>query len=421
MREQNAISFLKFFSFVFVIVFWGCQSNSTKNKKNTEQSEGKLSERVTAQFKEIDPRKFEDNELCLSLFTDDIKYIPLSNKIPIGDFYVFRVTSNAIYLIYDNSGGGEGNGHPQLFRFDINGKNPVEIGSVGRGPREYLSANYFAVDEANNRIYINGKLNTVLVFDTLGNYIRDFKFKTPEIGFSKMDFLSNNRLFLPQQSLGAQRAYLWYVTDTLGNVISRKKNSIPPFETHTGSYSGTFKYKDKISYWIDYNDTIFEVSPGLSCQPSYLIAPNENRLENLKSTSPTGMFLKPSEFYLPRFFTETNKYLINRYSYNGKYAFTFIDKKSGETYTCNYKLGEGGITNDFDAGLKFFPLEYFSDGKDENLISIIQSLELKIYVTSDEFKNSTPKYPEMKKALEQLANRLNENDNPVLMLVKLKE
>ena len=31
------------------------------------------------------------------------------------------------------------------------------------------------------------------------------------------------------------------------------------------------------------------------------------------------------------------------------------------------------------------------------------------------------KYPEKKKQLEQLANSLDENDNPVLMLVKLKE
>ena len=36
-------------------------------------------------------------------------------------------------------------------------------------------------------------------------------------------------------------------------------------------------------------------------------------------------------------------------------------------------------------------------------------------------KPPPPKYPEKKKQLEKLANSLNENDNPVLMLVKLKE
>ena len=35
-------------------------------------------------------------------------------------------------------------------------------------------------------------------------------------------------------------------------------------------------------------------------------------------------------------------------------------------------------------------------------------------------KKITPKYSEKKKALEKLANSLDENDNPVLMIVKLK-
>jgi hypothetical protein len=40
---------------------------------------------------------------------------------------------------------------------------------------------------------------------------------------------------------------------------------------------------------------------------------------------------------------------------------------------------------------------------------------------SEEFKNSTPKYPEKKKELEKLASSLDENDNPVLMLIQLKQ
>ncbi len=46
--------------------------------------------------------------------------------------------------------------------------------------------------------------------------------------------------------------------------------------------------------------------------------------------------------------------------------------------------------------------------------------QLKMYMASQSFKNSTPKYPEKKKELEKLAASLDENDNPVLMLVKLK-
>lgn len=42
-------------------------------------------------------------------------------------------------------------------------------------------------------------------------------------------------------------------------------------------------------------------------------------------------------------------------------------------------------------------------------------------VDTKAFKTSTPKFPEKKKELEKLAYSLDENDNPVLMFVKLKE
>jgi len=55
------------------------------------------------------------------------------------------------------------------------------------------------------------------------------------------------------------------------------------------------------------------------------------------------------------------------------------------------------------------------------LISWVKAYELKQYIGSITFNNSTPIYSEKKKALEKLAKSLNENDNPLLMLVKLKE
>jgi len=72
--------------------------------------------------------------------------------------------------------------------------------------------------------------------------------------------------------------------------------------------------------------------------------------------------------------------------------------------------------------MPLIPLSYYCDKQDkEYLIGEVNPFQLKAYVASEKFKNSTPKYPEKKKALEQLANSLTENDNPVLMLVKLKQ
>lgn len=108
--------------FLIPFVFITCNVKSTKQQKTpgVEMNEAFV----------INPQEFEKNNLSLSVFADDIKYIPLSNSLLIGYAYPFRVTPNAVYLVYDSSGGGEGNGHAELFRFDKNGQNPVQIGRV---------------------------------------------------------------------------------------------------------------------------------------------------------------------------------------------------------------------------------------------------------------------------------------------------
>ena len=76
------------------------------------------------------------------------------------------------------------------------------------------------------------------------------------------------------------------------------------------------------------------------------------------------------------------------------------------------------IYNNVDAGPSFFPMVSVNDS---TLAMWIDANQLKAHIASKAFKISTPKYPAKKKELERLANSLDENDNPVLMLVKLKE
>jgi hypothetical protein len=76
------------------------------------------------------------------------------------------------------------------------------------------------------------------------------------------------------------------------------------------------------------------------------------------------------------------------------------------------------LTNDLDGGASFWPGKIINDS---TLVSWIEALKLKEYIASNEFKESNPKYPEKKRELETLANSLKETDNPVLVLVRLKE
>ncbi|MBK7479971.1 MAG: hypothetical protein IPI69_09835 [Bacteroidales bacterium] len=79
---------------------------------------------------------------------------------------------------------------------------------------------------------------------------------------------------------------------------------------------------------------------------------------------------------------------------------------------------EEGIINDLDGGVNILPLTI----KDDNtIIGWVDAIKLKAHVASETFKNSSPKYPEKKKKLEKLAGSLKETDNPVLMMVRLKD
>lgn len=111
---------------------------------------------------------------------------------------------------------------------------------------------------------------------------------------------------------------------------------------------------------------------------------------------------------------ETQNFLFYSYGYDKKTRMLIYNRSTGKGVEIE---GKTGIKNDLDGG----PNIQLKMKKDDNTIfSWIDAYQLKAWVSTEDFKNSTPKHPENKKELEKLANSLNENDNPVLMIVKLK-
>ena len=407
--------------YILIIIAFSCQTS-----KDNQSDANKIDKTVLKENKiiEIDPRKFTDNKLVLSDFVSDIIYIPLSNQLFLGQIIKVEITEKAIYVVADAVGnGGEGNGHRSLFRFDKNGENPVQIGKIGKGPEEYIDSKNFAVDEKRGRVYINGRLNTVLVYDTEGNYIRDFRLSDINSGINEMSLLGDN-LFMAVRRLGANVKYLWIITDTLGNEVAHKNNSTQAYNTRTGSRGGISQSNGQILYWVSYNDTVFKVSSDFISMASYIITPGEHQVPKNDLPLTLDLPTRLLEYYSPHYFIETKQYLLSRYNYKGKLAYIFLDRNTNKTFTSYFvskKDVRSGILNNFDGGLMFCPDGYFVEGESEYLLDCIQPYELKLHVISEEFININPKYPEKKKQLEQLANSLNENDNPVLMMVKLKD
>jgi hypothetical protein len=210
--------------------------------------------------------------------------------------------------------------------------------------------------------------------------------------------------------IAGRAKYNWAEIDLRGNLVSAKSNSVPNINTNTIIYTNPiYKYENGLGYWNQYNDTIFRIE-NTESSARFFFAKGGFRLPLDNTTDLSDYFevinIQETKRYI--WLVEIDKPMNN---------VLIIDKVKNT----NSKTALHGLTNDFDGGGNFIPASYYITNESEYLVGWDYPFQIKKHVASDKFKNFTPKYPEKKKELEQLANSLDENDNPVLMLVKLKE
>jgi hypothetical protein len=353
---------------------------------------------------EIDPPAFIENKIVLSEIADDINYIPLDNSLPLGRILNIKKVNNSFYASIQNVG---------LLVFNKDGKLDGKIGTIGRGPGEYLIYINFTIDGNKDIIYVMDN-NTIKTFSKGGNFIRNIPLEKYGSYFSGIEFLTP-KLLASEFIIIGKAKYNWIIIDTLGNLVSEKLNFIPEFKTRMAGIGGTYRFNNKIGYWDLFNDTVFTISEDCSYKASYVFSHGEYRM-------PWILDDKMELRLIPISLFESSSYLIHQYIYKEKRKVVFIDKKSKKSYLANLNTDDGcDLENDVDGGLMCRPLCIYEENSREFLLGYIYPNKLKNHVTSEAFQNSTPKYPERKKELEKLANSLKETDNPVLMLVRLKK
>jgi hypothetical protein len=136
-----------------------------------------------------------------------------------------------------------------------------------------------------------------------------------------------------------------------------------------GPYRNTDKevsyyFKKTLSYKPAHNDTLFRVIPPNRLLPAFIFDFGHRKVGLMEGLI-SGNDL--SEKNLSRELYETNRYLFYMYTRNhvvGKalrtgnyrYIYTLIDKRSNQIYhLSNITTADGGIVNDLDGGLPFWP------------------------------------------------------------------
>ena len=154
--------------------------------------------------------------MLLSSIGNEVEYIPLETspdcllksitQIDFSDSYIF------VCDFY------------KLLQFDRKGKFIRQIGTIGRGPGEYIYVSGFCIDEKKEKIYIIAwGIRSVLEFDFNGVFNRSFKTSFPSFQFFKTD--SNSFTFAILNSASTiESEYRVIITDSLGVPKVKIKN-----------------------------------------------------------------------------------------------------------------------------------------------------------------------------------------------------
>lgn len=420
----KVLSISAFFSFILVIINSCNIINDTKTRDNITKNE----ENAILKFNlsEIE----EPSEVTLSeLGVVDIKYIPLEtnhNCIVSGvrynvlrkgattDFVKIIAASDCFYINQFNNPGG------RILRFASDGKFICTIGSVGNEPYQYAQLHDFSIDTVNNKACILSMLQDKIYIYTLkGEFIKSIicPENTTHINCVEGNILCYNRNTGTNENSFDLMNYE-------GNIIKSYYNK---YKYVPGNLTIKIVNEECIFYWKEkqlhvkeeYSDTIFIYKNQLF-EPKFILNRGEKRYTTDLMIYNNIQEMNEVSKKIPEVIREYSLLEAGNIIYS-----EFSHKRSFQMYTASVERTDSsirtfknGIVNDIDGG----PNVYFKTLKDDTtIVCWINAEELKNYIASDAFATAPPKYPEKKAQLEKLSNNLKENDNPILMLLTLKE
>ncbi len=403
-QKHKKISFFsKHLTIYFILlVFAGC---SKTNKKSVLKGDNSLLqinvEKAIEQKLNIAVSKIAKAIEYVSLETNQISILRKINGVKITENYIF---------VSDRD---------KLLQFTHKGRFIRQIGRHGHGPGEYNNIIYFDVNEISDFILVQGEYQCN-IYGFKGEFKK--KVKTPSLYF--VIYKPNRVAFYKSSDIDKKTNLI--LTDQNLKIICQFENYNPrPITNMHFTKAPLYVFNNKLYFKEYYNDTLYQVNDRMLI-PHYIFKEQKlllNKDFEFKSTGEISDLVyqleKIKDKLLNSNIFESKRFLFLSYRKglnprkNDYTRFLFDKEKSSISVLLNNRF-----KNDFDCGPNIYPEFQVND----SIIGLwIDAYKLKEHVKSKAFKSSTPKYPEKKKELEKLANSLKDDDNPVLMLVKLKE
>lgn len=347
------------------------------------------------QILRLKPDLQKAGEMKMSELFSSITYIPLETKQECLIGYMNVSFFGKDLIVKTNTEG------MSIFRFSQEGRFINKIGNTGRGPEEF--ADYSDILLSGDTVFVLSNFTReIICYSIKGTFLTRYKLETTGRPRSIVQL--------------SDRSYLISLSDPdkIGNILKTDKN----FKTISGMMPYVplatnplpFKFKrsfDKIFYYYNYIDTIFEVSKGYMIPSMIVDYGKYDAKKDLSTNAENNLILnKPS---ISEFNSSNYYYQLNIY-----YPYRNL------SYTNLYRIADGKqvtwtkLINDLDDGA----LDRWA-GRivDNNMVFTLMPLTIiQRFNEMTEAEKLNPK----NSGFVTMAEKITHESNPVIMICKLK-
>ena len=393
------------FLLLLPLMLISCNRSGTRKDKNDE----------TNLPYHIDLTKSPPRDLFLSDFAAEVNYIRLeSNTIIVGGWCTVKAGRDC-FIIDDHA--------QEFLAFSRNGTFLNKIGMKGKGPMEYPATTpFYQIDPKNNEVSVPFNDKEVNTYSIQGQFLRHIKL--PEFRPNAF-LLANSRFYVSRKEAPTDR-YIpleEYLSDgtKFREYSFRLPNSDKIPDSSPLTELSITPHNDVIVN-ITSGDTTFLATAGGDWKP-YIVYNRGAGKITLEETF-AGVFRNSSpDNYYTVFLKDLGEVLVMVTCHGKDSYFSFFKKTTGEFFRFNNTNPSEGaksfsIQNDLDGGPG---LLYHHSISGRFLYCVHQAIDLIEWKKSGYFDRVEPKFPEKKQKLFAMIDSLKQDDNPVIMIVKLKE
>ncbi len=340
-------------------------------------------------------------DLLLSDVIEKCEFIPLqtTEKSLFESVYHVAISDNYIAI--------HSRGQSPIKLFDRKGKFISDIGAIGHGPGEYLSLSNIQLDEVANKIYLTPFANAskLIVYSLNNEYLYDIPLKYRQT--KCYAYVKDNKvtvLSMPFKDTGGKSIPIAYQQTLKGELIQE----VAPAENQL------INPRNKEGQMVGFNSEISS-SFNNGAYDLFILPWGMEPNNTLYYYNTQKNVLEPK--FMATFTGKSEGTWIREWK-NHYWAFVFGDKFKGAKVVVDKNTLKSNffrVKNDFYGNIEMYKFYMSNNGWFINSVAAISLIE-RIETALENKKLSSAD----KAKLKDLLNRINENDNDVLFVGKMK-